>query len=563
MATIFEESFETDGLGTRYTLSNAEFHTATSTINDDFFGRTNGATLASVAFTSSVTYAGPLGSFYFAANDTDEGAVTSHTRTIDFNTIDITGFTSLEFSGLFAEDDFTNGFEDWDTDTRVYVEVSIDGGAFSKVLQFAATGTNTAPRLDTDFDGVGDGTILTDTFQSFSANISGTGSTLDVRVVLENLNLNDEDIAFDNLQVTGTPPPANLVTSFVSGVDESIEGDVAAQIVVNYDTPPASLTSLRFTPNSSDIDIGSGPGVARILLVGAAGTTITATAVDDALVEGDETGIVSIELGGTLDPDFSLNPTDVSIRLVDSDANNPGEGAYALLSESFETDGNGSRYTTSITEFSDGFSDFFNRTDGSGISTAYEVAGEDGSFYFAAQDIDAANAAGSGGPSSATLNFNNIDITGYENLAFSALFAEDDAGIFQDIDSSDGLRIRAQIDGGGFFDILRFEAGGDQFDEVAQLDTNLNGIGDGAAITDAFTRYYAAIAGTGSSLDLEIEFQASVGEEDFSIDDIRVTGDAAPDFDVLTTGFVDIFEGGQSDTIIARVSGTPDGGDVV
>ena len=37
----------------------------------------------------------------------------------------------------------------------------------------------------------------------------------------------------------------------------------------------------------------------------------------------------------------------------------------------------------------------------------------------------------------------------------------------------------------------------------------------------------------------------------------------APDFDVLTTGFVDIFEGGESDTIIARVSGTPDNGDVV
>ncbi|WP_298884772.1 hypothetical protein, partial [uncultured Polaribacter sp.] len=42
-----------------------------------------------------------------------------------------------------------------------------------------------------------------------------------------------------------------------------------------------------------------------------------------------------------------------------------------------------------------------------------------------------------------------------------------------------------------------------------------------------------------------------------------VTGDRAADLDVLTTGFVDIFEGGQSDTIIARVQGTPDAGDVI
>ncbi|MEM7239159.1 MAG: Ig-like domain-containing protein, partial [Pseudomonadota bacterium] len=316
---------------------------------------------------------------------------------------------------------------------------------------------------------------------------------------------------------------------------------------------------------SSDIDIGAGPGVTRVLLVGGSGTTITATAVDDALVEGDETGVVTIELGGTLDPNFTLNPTDVSIRLVDSDANNPAEGVYTLLSESFETDGNGIRYTTSIDEFTDFGSstgeDFFLRTDGSDVSVNYQVSGADGSYFFAGQDIDAANVAGNGGPPEGVITFTAIDVSEYENLTFSALFAEDDDSIFQDIDTVDGIRVRAQLDGGGFVDILGFEAGGDQGNEVAQLDTNLNGIGDGAALTDTFTRYSADIAGTGTLLDIEIELDAGFSQEDFAIDDIQIAGDRIADFDVLTTGFVDIFEGGQTDTVIARIAGTPDAGD--
>ncbi|MEM7190425.1 MAG: hypothetical protein AAF439_12505, partial [Pseudomonadota bacterium] len=81
MATIWEETFETDGLGTRYTLldgsgiSVPEFHTATSTLNDDFLGRYDGFTglLAGTAYSSSVGYSGAGGLDYFAANDADEG----------------------------------------------------------------------------------------------------------------------------------------------------------------------------------------------------------------------------------------------------------------------------------------------------------------------------------------------------------------------------------------------------------------------------------------------------------------------------------------------------------
>ena len=562
MATIFTEGFESDGSGTRYTLSMPEFHTASSATNDDFFGRSNGSSLAGVAFTSGVSYASDVGNFHFAANDTDTAGLGA-TQTITFSSIDISGLTNLNFSGLFAEDDFVDGNEDWDTTSLVYVEVSIDGGAFTKILQFATANlNNSAPLLDTNFDGIGDSTELTETFQNFSAAIAGTGSTLDFRVVMENLNFDDEDIAFDNLTIFSTTP-ATLSTTFLSGIDESIEGDVSAQIVLSFDQPPGNLSSIRVTPNSADVDVGSGAGNSRVFLISTAPITITATAVNDALVEGDETALLSFELGGTLDPNFSLNPVpDLAIRLVDSDANLPPESAYLLHQEGFETNGNGTRYTTSVPEFSDGFEDFFIRTNGSNISANYDVSGEEGSFYFAGQDIDQAVAAGSQAFTQ-SLSITGIDISDFDNLVFSALFAEDDNGNLQSLDSTEGIRIRAQIDGGGFVNILGFEAGGDQSNEVGQLDTDLNGSGDGAALTDTFTRYSAAIAGTGSNLDLQIELAASFAQEDFAIDDIRVTGDAVADLDIFTAGFVDVVEGGQGETIRADVRGTPDAGDII
>lgn len=197
---------------------------------------------------------------------------------------------------------------------------------------------------------------------------------------------------------------AILNTVLVSNIDEAIEGDVAAQILLSFDVPPTNLTTIRITPNASDVDVGSGAGVSRVVIVGAGKTTITATAVDDALVEGDETGLPSFELGGTLDPLFTLDPVpDLALRLVDDDVNNPAEVPYTLLTEGFETDGNGVRYTASIPEFSDGSTDFFVRTNGANISSAYEVSGEVGSFFFAGQDIDAASVAGGGGPTAICL----------------------------------------------------------------------------------------------------------------------------------------------------------------
>ena len=125
-------------------------------------------------------------------------------QTLEFTNIDISGFSNLQFSGLFGEDDASDANEDWDASDFVRIEAQIDGGGYQTIMQFANDGStfNTVPQLDTDLDGVGDGAALTEDFATFAAAIVGTGALLDIRITAA-LDSGDEDIAFDALEITG------------------------------------------------------------------------------------------------------------------------------------------------------------------------------------------------------------------------------------------------------------------------------------------------------------------------------------------------------------------------
>jgi len=179
-----------------YTTSVPEFTDG----SQDYFIRTDGSDIGGESFNNI------QGSFYFGAQDLD-GEGGPATVTLTFENIDISLFTDLSFSGFFAEDDAGDGLEDWDAGDSFLAEYQIDGGGFNNLLAFEDQGgTNTEPLEDTNFDGTGDGTALTDTFTSFSKPITGTGSSLDVRFTIA-LDSGDEDIAFDDIMIEGTPIP--------------------------------------------------------------------------------------------------------------------------------------------------------------------------------------------------------------------------------------------------------------------------------------------------------------------------------------------------------------------
>lgn len=194
--TFFTEGFESNGNGSRYTTSVAEFSDGST----DFFFRTDGST--NISGTYDVF--NPEGSFFFAGQDIDaEGGPSSVTLMI--TGVDISTYTGLFFTVALAEDDASDGNEDWDGSDLFHIDYQIDGGGYQDLLhvESSTTGFNGAPRVDTDFDGVGDGTELTPLFADFTTAITGTGSSLDIRITL-NLDSGDEDIAFDHIRISGT-----------------------------------------------------------------------------------------------------------------------------------------------------------------------------------------------------------------------------------------------------------------------------------------------------------------------------------------------------------------------
>ncbi|MEH6534948.1 MAG: T9SS type A sorting domain-containing protein [Psychroserpens sp.] len=200
-------------------------------------------------------------------------------------------------------------------------------------------------------------------------------------------------------------------------------------------------------------------------------------------------------------------------------------GQTTVFSESFETDGNGTRYASSVPEFTDGSGDFFIRTDGTGINTSYVVTGEDGSFYFAAMDTD-----GDGNPATITIDFDDIDISTFTNLTFAMLVAEDDDGTNEDWDDGSSFTVEVDIDNSGMFTtLLQFEAielrpdgSSSSSNKEPALDTDNDGVGDGTRLAPNFQEFTAAMS-SGSLVDIRLTFtDLKNGDEDIAIDNIRL-----------------------------------------
>ena len=192
-------------------------------------------------------------------------------------------------------------------------------------------------------------------------------------------------------------------------------------------------------------------------------------------------------------------------------------------------------YTPSITEFSDGATDYFATIKMNGDEDAYDynhnyIADVDGislsniqgEYFFSGMDID-----GEGALLPVNITVQDVSIYGYSNLNFYVYLAEDDNTTNQDWDESDYVHIDYDIDNSGSFtNLLWIESSGGTGTEPA-IDTNFDGTGDGSAITDNFTEYSKGISTEGypNFVDIRITFYLDSGEEDIAIDNLRITGD--------------------------------------
>ena len=201
-ATITFEDFE-DATVT-YTTNVAD--DLSDIANRDYYGRIAPDTSTPPG---DVSYTLPLGNGYFGLQDSDGATVGANPVILNWTGINISSFTNLMWSGFFAEDDAADTNEDWDQTTSVRVDAQIDGGGFNTIFAIESVDAglgNRAPAVDTNFDGVGDGAAITDAFTQYSAAL-GNGTTLDLRITIQDLDTGDEDIAIDNILISGDPIP--------------------------------------------------------------------------------------------------------------------------------------------------------------------------------------------------------------------------------------------------------------------------------------------------------------------------------------------------------------------
>ncbi len=192
-----------------YTTSIVEFTDGA----EDYFTRTDGGNIESAMW----NFTNLQESWAFVASDTDGIESTYDVLTLEVDDIDISGYTDLTFYVFIAEDDDSTN-QDWDDNTELKFQYDINNsGSWTNLIWVEGSGgTNTAPYIDTDCDGIGDGTEITAEFVEFSSGIVKTGSLIDIKVTFSYFDANDEDVAIDSLRIAGTsggapdPPPCAI-----------------------------------------------------------------------------------------------------------------------------------------------------------------------------------------------------------------------------------------------------------------------------------------------------------------------------------------------------------------
>jgi hypothetical protein len=195
-AQVWVQDFETNGLGTAYNSASV----FTDNLNGHY-NRTNGSNISN----TTAPYSNKHGNFVWAGenlNITGGNGDGLPNKTITFSAINVTGLSGLQFRGLFGSGNPAAG---WDYDDILYVEYSMNGGAWTKILQFAAAAPQSNSGLfhDADLNGIGEGIALTSALQQFSANIPTTGTSLQLRI-FASCTAQSEEFAFDYLRLYST-----------------------------------------------------------------------------------------------------------------------------------------------------------------------------------------------------------------------------------------------------------------------------------------------------------------------------------------------------------------------
>ena len=217
--------------------------------------------------------------------------------------------------------------------------------------------------------------------------------------------------------------------------------------------------------------------------------------------------------------------------------------ADLLVQESFETDGEGVRYTSNAFDLSPGSADYFTRTTNPHPEQADPTiaSGIDGSFFWASEDIDGGLAG------DAIVRLNDLSVSNVSNAAnditvtVGLAVTASQGSRFEDANSGhqDEFRIEYAFDGnsggtnlaaGNYLSVARF-AGTETFGGLLREDADLDGFADpaGTAVTNAMTDFSYTIPKLGDTLSIQIVVDTNGSTEEISFDNIRINATVVPE----------------------------------
>ncbi len=241
---IAQSVFWSDSFEQSYVRTTSSDFLCGGTSATSYFTKTNSGAEISVAFGSYSAY--HLANFWAGENVDFGSSCTNNSQsanqTITWSNINIAGQSSISFKGLFAANNAglpTN----WEGSAfgtlpqdYVIVEYRIDAGAWTQALAFYASSSTQSSSLsqDTNGDLIGDGLALTGAFSEFTANITGTGTNLSLRLSAHSDQLNEE-FAVDNFRLL-SPLTAtqSQVNTFCNGACNGSAKVVASGGVAPY-----------------------------------------------------------------------------------------------------------------------------------------------------------------------------------------------------------------------------------------------------------------------------------------------------------------------------------------
>ena len=184
--------------------------------SSDYFIRTNGS-IESVNCVGGVSTSGRIvftntDGYYYTGEDTDRSAENPNTTGefgsqalssgVHFANIDVSSYNNIQISCSFAARNAIT-FEP----NLEYIKIYVDPNNTASWQLIGAAETSNAVvssnmSIDTDLDGVGDGTVLTEAFQGFTFNVPSGATIMNVRIEI-NSSSGSEEMAFDSFEVKG------------------------------------------------------------------------------------------------------------------------------------------------------------------------------------------------------------------------------------------------------------------------------------------------------------------------------------------------------------------------